>query len=345
MPKRPKDPKNRTRHRKKSVKKFPGQVLKGEFEWGKAPFSVKAVCASVGLSESREALIFGIRIFALASRNQHPGKTNPTISELIPDCENFGASLIASLFEKIFPPENTHSSEEPCKKFLSKLGVVLDTLKKQGRRPEKINPLIWSYHRLRKERFLPPTSKQIEEAYCEQAPVYRDSTSSIRKMVAKLGLRTLAIKDLKKFKTRTAAPRRENLGDLSPLTWPVADFYEALVWKTCPNQIFDILIVKNGIYQSLVSSGFFELLSKKEEFKIDIYSIVDVIYGHGFELNGSLEIQSDLGPISEYCRRSEQTNFLELERQSAFTSIRPEILQKFKDFIEETVLKEYFIHF
>ena len=40
--------------------------------------------------------------------------------------------IIASLFEKIFPPENTHSSEEPCKKFLSKLGVVLDTLKKQA---------------------------------------------------------------------------------------------------------------------------------------------------------------------------------------------------------------------
>jgi hypothetical protein len=348
MPRRTKDPKNRTRHRKKSVKKFPGQVLKGEFEWGKAPFSVKAVCASVGLSESREALIFGIRIFALAQQTQiqYAGQTNPAISEFKPDYENFGSSLIASLVGKIFPSENILSPEDPCEKFLSKLGIVLDTLKKQNRREGKIDRLIWNYHRLRQNKFLPPTSKQIEEAYCRMGPAHRDSTSSIRKMVAKFGLRTLAIKDLKNLKnskTRTSVARREILGDLSPLTWPLADFYEALVWKTCPDQIFDFLIVKNRIYRGLVSSGFFDLLSKTEDFKKEVYSLVDVIYDSSFELNDSLEIQSELGPISEYCRKWEQTNFFDLEKQSAFTSIRPEILQKFKYFVEESTLQEALI--
>lgn len=134
--------------------------------------------------------------------------------------------------------------------------------------------------------------------------------------------------------------KKLELNNLSPFTWPIADFYEALIWKTCPDHIFEVLIVKNAIYRSLGGSVFFESLSKTEEFKYGIYSIVDVVYHHGFELNDSFEIQSDLGPISEYCRRSEQTNFLCLERESAFSEIRPEVLKKFKDFVEASVREE-----
>jgi len=338
--------KTKKRRRKKPANRFSGQVLKGQFEWEKAPFCIKSVCASVGLSDYREALIFGVRIFALAQRAQikFTGETQPPIAKFKPDYEDFGINLIASLMEKLFPPGNTQPFKNPCENFLLKLGIILDTLKKQACEPKKVDPLIWSYHSLRKERFLPPTVKQIEESHCRGFLAFRDSTSSIRKKVKKLGLHTLGNNDLQSFKkiaSRYPMARRIDLGDLSPLTWPIADFYEALIWKTCPDHIFEVLIVKNAIYRSLAGSVFFKSLSKTEEFKNGIYSIVDVVYNHGFELNDSFEIQSDLGPLSEYCRKTEQTNFLDLERGSAFSKIRPKILQKFKNFVEETVHEEY----
>jgi len=142
--------------------------LKGQLEWEKAPFCIKAACASIGLSDYREALIFGVRIFALAQSTQikFTGETQPPIEKFRPDHEDFGINLIASLIEKLFPTENTQPSKNPCENFLLKLGIILDTLKKQGCEPKKIDPLIGGYHNLRKGRFLPPALIQIEEAYC-----------------------------------------------------------------------------------------------------------------------------------------------------------------------------------
>jgi hypothetical protein len=341
--------KRRAPKRANAKKRFAGQNLKGEFDWAHWPYAVKASVAFSGSADCFDAVLFATRIAALAKNAsiKHAGAKIPDDSFWRTDCETFGCQLVFTLIEKI------QAAPIPsCSKFLNHLGKALDNFTRQGN-SQRPNPVFESYEKVRVGRLLPPTSKEVESAYSKirGREHYSDATSAVRKKLSQFSLHLTADRDIKNFKKTCDSGGARNpkqrlkmqtkaLDKLSPLEWPLADLYEALIWKFHPQEIGSVSIVKKALFYALKNDADFHnedpiQLAKTRD---QVCRLIEIIYHAGFEMSRS--IATSLGYVEAPARKEKQTEFRSLHESGGFSQIQGEILLRFAEFLEQTAVEE-----
>jgi hypothetical protein len=337
------------RKKNKAKKRFAGQNLKAEFPWKNWPYFIKATVASIGSADCFDAIIYATRIAVLA-REASPlqiGLKLPHQSEWWPEYEAFGCHLIYTLVDKF-----QADSKSSCSVFLKHLGKALDNLKQQGSTHEP-DSVFMSYERLRSGRLLPPTSTEVEKVFSKHKgrENYSDATSGVRKKLTCCSLHLTKHNAIIKFRsalktTRTANGRATQivqtkyLHQLSPLEWDLADLYEALIWKFCPQEILGVSIVKKRLFYSMKDAAGFhnEDRNKLAETCNHVCRLIESIYHRGFEMLG--DIETSLGTVSAPCRKKAQTTFTAFFQSGGFSEIPVEIVRQFYHFLEQTAAQE-----